>query len=286
MKNTLPKGTTLKGMRVVVDCANGAAYKVSPAVLKELNAEVVSLNVQPDGTNINKGCGSLHPEELRRAVVEHKAHVGLAHDGDADRVLFVDEQGELVDGDHLLALCALDLKRGGRLREDTIVATVMSNIGLDLAMQEAGIKVVRTAVGDRYVLEEMLAKGYMLGGEQSGHIIFLEHHTTGDGIVTALQVLATMQRCGKPLSELKACMTSYPQVLISAPIRRNAAIEELPRVQEAIRSAEAGMGGKGRVLVRVSGTEPVVRVMVEGEEPAKIERLAREIALVIERELG
>lgn len=256
------------------------------AVLRELNAEVVSLNVEPDGTNINKGCGSLHPEEVRRAVVKHKAHVGFAHDGDADRVLFVDERGELMDGDHILALCALDLKREGRLREDTIVATVMSNIGLDLAMQEAGIKVVRTAVGDRYVLEEMLAKRYMLGGEQSGHIIFLEHHTTGDGLVTALQVLATMQRCGKPLSELKACMTSYPQVLINAPVRRRAVVEELPRVQEAIRSAEAGMGGRGRILVRLSGTEPVARVMVEGEESAKIERLAREIALVIEKELG
>ena len=286
VKNTLPKGTTLKGMRVVVDCANGAAYKASPAVLRELHAEVVSLNVQPDGTNINKECGSLHPEGLRRAVVEHKAHIGIAHDGDADRVLFVDERGETMDGDHILALCALDLKREGRLREDTVVATVMSNIGLDIAMQEAGIKVVRTAVGDRYVLEEMLSKRYTLGGEQSGHIIFLEHHTTGDGIVTALQVLATMQRCGKPLSELKACMRSYPQVLINTPVRRRAAIEELPRVQEAIRSAEAGMEGRGRVLVRLSGTEPLARVMVEGEEPAKVERLAREIALVIEKELG
>jgi phosphoglucosamine mutase len=285
-KNTLPKGTTLKGMRVVVDCANGAAYKVSPAVLKELNAEVVSLNVEPDGTNINKGCGSPHPDKLRRAVLKHKAHVGFAHDGDADRVLCVDEQGELVDGDHILALCALDLKREGRLRNNTIVATVMSNIGLDIAMQEAGIHVVRTAVGDRYVLEEMLAKQYTLGGEQSGHIIFLEHHTTGDGIVTALQVLATIQRCGKPLSELKACMTSYPQVLINTPVRRRAAMEELPRVQEAIRSAEAGMGGKGRILVRLSGTEPVARVMVEGEDSAKIERLAQGIALVIEKELG
>ena len=285
-KNTLPKGTTLKGMRVVVDCANGAAYKVSPAVLKELNAEVVSLNVQPDGTNINKGCGSLHPGGLQRAVSRHKAHLGFALDGDADRVLFVDERGETMDGDHILALCALDLKREGRLREDTIVATVMSNIGLDIAMQEAGIKVVRTAVGDRYVLEEMLAKHYMLGGEQSGHIIFLEHHTTGDGMVTALQVLATMQRCGKPLSELKACMRSYPQSLINVPVRRRAAIEELPRVQQAIRLAEAGIGARGRVLVRLSGTEPVARVMVEGEDPAKVERLAREIARAIEKEVG
>lgn len=285
-KNSLPKGMTLKGMRVVVDCANGAAYKVSPTVLKELNAEVVSLNVQPDGTNINKGCGSLHPEGLRRAVVKHKAHLGFAHDGDADRVLFVDERGDVVDGDHILAICALDLKKAGRLPQDTIVATVMSNIGLDVAMQEAGIRVVRTAVGDRYVLEEMLANRYMLGGEQSGHIVFLDHHTTGDGIVTALQVLATMQRCGKPLSELKACMTSYPQVLINAPVRRKAVVEELSRVQEVIRSAEATLGRRGRVLVRCSGTEPVARVMVEGENLAKVERLAREIALVIEKELG
>src|SRR5574337_1841395 len=239
-KNTLPKGMTLKGMRVVVDCANGAGYKVSPAVLQELNAEVVPLNVQPDGTNINKECGSLYPEELRQAVITHKAHLGFAHDGDADRVLCVDERGELVDGDHILALCALDLKREGRLREDTIVATVMSNIGLDLAMREVGIKVVRTAVGDRYVLEKMLADRYMLGGEQSGHIIFLEHHTTGDGIVTALQVLSTVQRSGKPLSELKRCMTPYPQVLINVPVRRRVSIDELPRVQETIRSAEAG----------------------------------------------
>lgn len=285
-KNTLPKGMTLKGMRIVVDCANGAAYKVSPAILRELNAEVIPLNIQPDGTNINQGCGSLYPDGLRQAVVAHNAHLGFAHDGDADRLLCVDERGELVDGDHILALCALDLRREARLRWDTIVATVMSNIGLDLAMREAGITVVRTAVGDRYVLEKMLAEQYILGGEQSGHIIFLEHHTTGDGIVTALQVLAAMQRCGRPLSELNACMTSYPQVLINTPVRRRAAIEELPRVQEMIRSAEVGMAGNGRILVRLSGTEPVARVMVEGEETARIERLAREIALAIEKELG
>ncbi len=285
-KNTLPKGMTLKGMRVVVDCANGAAYKVSPTVLKELNAEVVPLNVQPDGTNINKACGSLHPEALRRAVVKHKAHAGFAHDGDADRVLFVDERGELVDGDHILALCALDLKREGRLTDDAVVATVMSNVGFEVAMREAGIKVVRTPVGDRYVLEEMLAKRYAVGGEQSGHIIFLEHNTTGDGIVTALQVLATMRRQGKPLSELSACMTSYPQVLVNVQVGRRSALENLPRVQETIRAAEARLGKTGRVLVRLSGTEPVARVMVEGQEQRTIERLAQEIALVIERELG
>lgn len=285
-KNTLPKGMTLKGMRVVVDCANGAAYKVSPTVLKELNADVVALNVQPDGMNINKGCGSLHPEALRRAVVKHKAHAGFAHDGDADRVLFVDERGELVDGDHILALCALDLKREGRLTQDTVVATVMSNLGLEGAMQEAGIKVVRTPVGDRYVLEEMMAKGYALGGEQSGHIIFLEHNTTGDGIVTALQVLATMRRQGKRLSELSACMTTYPQVLINVQVRRRSDMEGLPRVQEAIRAAEARLGKTGRVLVRLSGTEPVARVMLEGQDQRTIERLAQEIALVIEKELG
>jgi phosphoglucosamine mutase len=273
-------------MRVAVDCANGAAYKVSPAVLKELNAEVVPLSVQPDGTNINKGCGSLHPEGLQRAVLRHKAHIGFAHDGDADRVLFVDERGELVDGDHILALCALDLKREGRLHENTVVATVMSNIGLEIAMQEAGIRVVRTAVGDRHVLEEMLAKRYTLGGEQSGHIIFLEHNTTGDGIVTALQVLAAMQRHGKRLSELSACMTSYPQVLVNVQVRRERALEELPSVQQVIRSAETRLGKTGRVLVRLSGTEPVARVMVEGRDDQTVERLAREIALVIEKEMG
>ncbi|MEK6660438.1 MAG: phosphoglucosamine mutase [candidate division NC10 bacterium] len=285
-KNSFPKGMTLKGMRVVVDCANGAAYKVSPTVLKELNADVVPINVQPDGTNINKGCGSLHPEALRRTVVKHKAHAGFAHDGDADRVLFVDERGGLVDGDHILALCALDLKAEGRLHEDTVVATVMSNLGLEVAMREAGIRVVRTAVGDRYVLEEMLANRYTLGGEQSGHIIFLEHNTTGDGIVTALQVLAIMRRQGKRLSELSACMTSYPQVLVNVPVRRRSALEELPSLQEGIRSVEARLGGTGRVLVRLSGTEPVARVMVEGQEHRTIERLARELALMIKKELG
>jgi phosphoglucosamine mutase len=285
-KNTFPKGMTLKGMRVVVDCANGAAYKVSPTVLRELNAEVVALNVQPDGTNINKASGSLHPEALRRAVTKHKADVGFAHDGDADRVIFVDERGGVVGGDQVLALCALDLKRDGRLREETVVATVMSNVGLEMAMQEAGIKVVRTPVGDRYVLEEMLAKGYTLGGEQSGHIIFLDHNTTGDGIVTALQVLAIMRRQGKTLSELAACMTPCPQVLVNVQVRRRSALEDLPRVQGVIRSAEARLGKAGRVLVRFSGTEPVARVMVEGQERHTIDVLARDIATAIEKELG
>jgi phosphoglucosamine mutase len=285
-KNSFPKGMTLKGMRIVVDCANGAAYKVSPTVLKELNAEVVPINIQPDGTNINKGCGSLHPEALRRAVLRQKAHIGFAHDGDADRVLLVDERGALVDGDHVLALCAVDLKAEGRLHEDTVVATVMSNVGFEVAMREAGIKVVRTAVGDRYVLEEMLANRYTLGGEQSGHIIFLEHNTTGDGIVTALQVLAIMRKHGKRLSELSACMTSFPQVLVNVPVRRRSALEELPSLQEGIRSVEARLGNTGRVLVRLSGTEPVARVMIEGQEHGTIERLARELALIIEKELG
>ncbi len=285
-KNTFPKGMTLKGMRLVVDCANGAAYKVSPTVLKELNAEIVPINVQPDGTNINKACGSLHPEALRRAVLKHKATAGLAYDGDADRVIFVDERGAVVGGDQILALCALDLKREGRLREETVVATVMSNVGLEMAMHEAGIKVVRTPVGDRYVLEEMLAKGYTLGGEQSGHIIFLDHNTTGDGIVTSLQVLAIMRRQGKPLSELAACMTLCPQVLVNVQVRRRSALEDLPGVQEVIRSVETRLGKTGRVLVRFSGTEPVARVMVEGQESKTIDALAREIAVAIEKELG
>jgi phosphoglucosamine mutase len=255
-------------------------------VLKELNAEVVPLNVQPDGTNINKACGSLHPDGLRRAVLKHKADAGFAHDGDADRVIFVDERGEVVGGDQILALCALDLRRDGRLREETVVATVMSNIGLEMAMQEAGIKVVRTPVGDRYVLEEMLAKGYTLGGEQSGHIIFLDHNTTGDGIVTALQVLAIMRKEGKRLSELAACMTLCPQVLVNVPVRRRSRLEDLPGVQGAIRSVEGRLGSAGRVLVRLSGTEPVARVMVEGRDRHTIGTLAREIAGAIEKEMG
>lgn len=285
-KNSLPKGQELKGMRVVVDCANGATYRVSPTVLRELGAKVVSLNVQPNGININRECGSLYPEGLQRAMLRHRAHVGFAHDGDGDRVIFVDERGALVDGDQLLALCALDLQAAGRLREQTVVATVMSNLGLELCLRQAGIKLVRTAVGDRYVLEEMLRGGYVLGGEQSGHIIFLDHNTTGDGIVTALQVLAVMQRTGRPLSALAACMTRLPQTLVNVRVRRKDPLGSLPGVQAAIREAEAHLGAEGRLLVRYSGTEPLVRVMVEGSDAAVIQASADMVVQAVQAALG
>jgi phosphoglucosamine mutase len=285
-KNAFPKRLTLRGLKIAVDCAHGAAYKVSPTVLRELGADVVALNVAPDGLNINANCGSLHPEGLQEVVVGEGAHVGFAHDGDADRVLVVDERGGLVDGDQVMALCALDMLRRGALDCRTIVATVMSNYGLDVAMREAGITVVRTAVGDRYVLEEMLRHGYPLGGEQSGHVIFAEHNTTGDGVITALQILAAMLRSGKPISELAAGMQRFPQVLQNVRVSRREDLTRLPAVQEAIREAEAAVAGAGRVLVRFSGTEPLARVMVEGRDEAAIRSLADAICAAIRDALG
>jgi phosphoglucosamine mutase len=285
-KNSFPKRLTLRGLKIVVDGAHGAAYKVSPTVLRELGADVVAINVAPDGVNINAHCGSLHPEGLQRTVVTEGAQIGFAHDGDGDRVLVVDERGALVDGDQIMALCALDMLAGGRLDCRTVVATVMSNYGLDVAMREAGIAVVRTAVGDRYVLEEMLRHGYPLGGEQSGHVIFAEHNTTGDGVITALQVLAAMLRAGKPVSELAACMRRFPQVLENVRIRQRQDLSALPDVQAAIRAAEAAVSGSGRVFVRFSGTEPVVRVLVEGPDGAVIRRLADDIAGKLREALG
>jgi len=283
VKATFPRGLSLRGMRVVADCAHGANYKVTPAVLRELGADLLALNVAPDGININDGCGSLHPEGLQRAVVAERAQVGFAHDGDGDRVLFVDENGELVDGDQVLAICGIALQREGRLARQTVVATVMSNLGLELALAEHGIKLVRTQVGDRYVLETMLRDQYILGGEQSGHIIFAEHNSTGDGIVTALQILAVMQRTGQPLSKLAACMRRYPQVLQNVRVARRAEPESLPAVQAAIREAEAALAGGGRVLVRCSGTEPLIRVMLEGPDDDTIRHWAGRIAEAVRR---
>lgn len=285
-KNTFPRDLTLAGLRVVVDCANGAAYKVSPEVLLELGAEVTILSAQPDGRNINRDCGSVHPEALLAAVRRHGAHVGLTHDGDADRVLLADERSRLVDGDQILAICALDLQARGLLPGGGVVGTVMSNYGLEIALRKAGLALVRTTVGDRYVVEEMQRGGYALGGEQSGHIIFLEYQTTGDGIVTALQVLAAMKRAGRPLSRLAAVMPRFPQVLINVPVAGRAPLEEVPAIRTAIAKAEAKLHGKGRVLVRFSGTESKVRVMVEGKERRETEAIARGIASVVAKALG
>ena len=285
-KNAFPKRLTLRGMRIVLDCAHGATYRVSPTVLQELGAEVVALNVAPDGLNINAGCGSLHPEVIQKAVLEYRADVGFTHDGDGDRVLAADEHGNLVNGDQILALCALDLHAEHRLAGDTVVATVMSNVGLEVALRRAGLRLVRTPVGDRWVLEEMLRGGYTLGGEQSGHIIFGEHSTTGDGIVTALQVLAAMRRAGKPLSELAAGMPRFPQVLENVRVERREDLATLDEVQSRIRQAEAALEGAGRVLVRFSGTEPLVRVMIEGPDETMIRQWAVEIAAAVRKSLG
>ncbi|MFQ5882069.1 MAG: phosphoglucosamine mutase [Candidatus Methylomirabilales bacterium] len=285
-KGTVPKGLSFTGLKVVVDCAHGAAYKVAPTILRELGAEVIPLNVQPNGLNINERCGSLYPEVVKRAVLKYKADIGISHDGDGDRAILVDEAGAVLDGDHILAICALDRKSRDLLRFDTVVATVMSNIGLELCLREAGIRLVRAPVGDRYVLEEMLRHEYNLGGEQSGHIVFLDHNTTGDGVVTALQVLSLMVKRQEPLSELRRCMTVYPQVLVSVRVTGKRDLESIPAVQTAIAEAEAQLNGSGRVLVRYSGTEPVARVMVEGREAEQVRRLARSIAEVIEKELG
>ncbi len=286
LKNTFPKDLDLKGLRIVLDCANGAGYKVAPAVLTELGAEVIPIGVSPNGMNINDGCGSMHPEVMAEKVCEYRADLGIALDGDADRVIFVDEKGVEVDGDHIMALCGTELINAGQLKKKTIVATVMSNMGLDIAMKKAGGKVVRTAVGDRYVVEEMLNNGYNLGGEQSGHMVFLDHNTTGDGILSALQVLAIIQRSGKKLSELSQVMTSLPQVLVNVQVRKKADLKKISPIREVIDQVEAELGDTGRVLVRYSGTEPLLRVMIEGEDQSRIETLAEQVAGAVREHLG
>lgn len=286
VKNTFPKQLTLDGLRVVVDCANGAAYKVAPEVLEELGADVTALGVEPNGENINAGCGALHPEGLARMVAETGAHVGLALDGDADRAILVDEKGEVVDGDEIIAMAAKELMRQGALAKNTVVATVMSNFGLERAIDELGGRLVRTPVGDRYVVEQMLKDGYNLGGEQSGHIVFLDHTTSGDGLITALFVLGLVVESGKPLSELRRVMRRTPQVLLNTRVSERREISELPGVSRAIRAAEQALGRTGRVLVRYSGTEALARVMLEGENPDELQRLAEDIVASFQKELG
>lgn len=277
---------SLAGLRVVLDCANGAAYKVAPPIFKELGAEVIVLNNEPNGTNINEECGSTYPNVIGEAVLRYRADIGIALDGDADRVIMVDECGERVDGDHIIAMCALDMKRRGKLKHDSVVVTIMSNIGFDVAMRDNGINVIRTDVGDRHVVEEMRRHGYALGGEQSGHIIFLNRSTTGDGTLSALHVLAMLKKRGEKLSELAQCMTSYPQVLVNVPVAEKRPIDGMPPVMELIATAEARLGDDGRVLVRYSGTESKCRVMLEGTDRAVIDGLAAQIADAISKEIG
>jgi len=285
VKSTFPRGRTLEGLRIVVDCANGSAYKITPYVLSELGADVIAINNKPDGVNINAGCGSTHPEALQRSVLENNADIGIAHDGDADRTILCDEKGQIVDGDKIMAICALSMKRERRLSKNTVVATVMSNIGLEKFLNKSGIKLIRTQVGDRYVVEEMLRGKCNLGGEQSGHIVFLDHNTTGDGAITALQILSIMCKTGKRLSELASPVTIYPQILVNVRVSRPRDIREFPELLNTIKKAEKRLNG-GRILVRPSGTEPKMRIMVEGHDAEEIEMIANEIAEAVEKMVG
>ncbi len=274
------------GLKIVVDCANGAAYEAAPTVLRRMGAEVIVLNDKPNGININRDAGSTHIEGLQQAVVVHGADLGIAHDGDADRCLAVDETGAVVDGDQIMVICAIELLRQGKLADNTLVATVMSNLGLHQALRKAGGKIAVTPVGDRYVLEAMLTHGYGLGGEQSGHIIFSDYSTTGDGLVTALQLIAAKVRAGRKLSELAALMTRFPQVLVNVRVKNKAGWQENEAITAAIDAAGRELGEDGRVLVRPSGTEPLIRVMAEGPSQPELEALVERVAAVISRELG
>ncbi len=276
----------LDGLRVAIDCGHGAASVTTPAAFRALGAEVTAVNCDWDGTDINRACGSTHLEVIAEVVRSGEFDLGIAHDGDADRVLAVDETGAVIDGDAIMAVCALDLRDRGALAGDTVVATVMSNLGFDVALRERGITVVKTRVGDRYVLDQMRASGAAFGGEQSGHVIFLEHATTGDGLVTALQLAAVIRRSGKRLSELAGVMVHYPQVLENVRVAHRELLSSSAAIADAVRVAEATLGDSGRVLVRASGTEPLVRVMVEAAEENQARSIAEHIADLVRVELG
>ncbi len=286
VKKTFPLELRLDGLRVVLDCANGAAYKVGPTMLEELGAEVFTIGVEPNGRNINDGVGSQHPEKLIEKVRELRADVGIAVDGDADRVVMCCEKGNLLDGDAILALCARDLAERGKLAGRAVVATVMSNLGLERALAEIGVELVRTQVGDRYVVEEMRRHGYTLGGEQSGHVIFLEHGHTGDGLLTALQVLAILRRKQRPLSELASGIERFPQVLVNVAVAEKRPFDSLPEFSRQLRAVEESLGTRGRVLIRYSGTEAKARVMVEGEDEKRVHEIANELADGLRRALA
>ena len=285
-KSVFPKGMTLDGLRIVLDCAHGATYKMAPIIFSELGAEVIAIGVNPNGQNINKNSGALHPEVVAKQVVKHKADLGIALDGDGDRVAIVDRRGIYLDGDYVMAICALDMLEAKTLKKKTLVTTVMSNLGLDYAIKKAGGKVVRTKVGDRYVVDEMRAEGYNFGGEQSGHHIFLDYSTTGDGILSALQLLAVMRKNHKPLAELAGVLQKLPQVLRNVPVKEKQDLTHLHSVSDAIERVEKKLRDRGRVLVRYSGTEPLVRIMVEGPNQKECQHFAEEIGKAITKELG
>ncbi|MDA8163025.1 MAG: phosphoglucosamine mutase [Desulfobacteraceae bacterium] len=286
LKQTFPKELTLDGLRIVIDCANGATYKVAPAVFEELGADVIKLGIAPNGTNINEDCGALYPESIRQAVLDNSAHMGIAFDGDGDRVIVVDERGRVVDGDHIMAICAKHLMAENKLRNNTLVATVMSNIGLEFALEGMGGRLLRTKVGDRYVVEAMREGGYNFGGEQSGHIIFLDYMTTGDGILAALQLLAIMQLTGLPLSELAMVMESMPQVLYNLRTKNRKSLHEIKGLDEVQKKFLNELKGRGRILIRPSGTEPLMRIMVEGEDRDHINLVAQAIMEYIAMDCG
>ncbi|MGD0207843.1 MAG: phosphoglucosamine mutase [Verrucomicrobiota bacterium] len=286
-KASFPRGLTLEGVRIVVDCAHGAAYKSTPCVLRELGAEVMVYGNQPNGMNINQDCGSMHPEAVCRKVVEHKAHLGIAHDGDADRVLLCDEQGNLIDGDDIMAIAALDMLAQKTLAEKTLVTTVMSNAGLEAAIKTAGGKMVRTAVGDRNVIDEMLRHGFNFGGEQSGHLIFRDFGTTGDGLVAALQMLRIVKARQTPLSRLAKCWTRFPQLVTNVKVREKKPFEQLDGVLKLVRQAEAELkSAGGRVLLRYSGTEPKARLLLEGRDAKILEKWSDKICAAIQKQIG
>lgn len=282
--------TTIKGdfigLKIVLDCANGAAYELAPTVFRELGADIITVGAEPDGLNINAGVGSTHPEYLREEVLKHGAHLGLSFDGDADRLIAIDEKGEEVDGDFILCIIGDAMKRAGKLKHDTVVTTVMANIGFFKGTENIGLKTAQTSVGDRYVMEEMRRGGYNLGGEQSGHVIFLDYITTGDGILTALQLVDTLAASGKKLSELKGLMRKFPQVLVNVRVEDKSLYQGNAAIEEAVKQVESELGDNGRVLVRPSGTESLIRVMAEGPDKDQVEAYVAQIVDVVKNELG
>lgn len=286
LKQAFPRELSLDGLKIGIDCAHGAAYKAAPAVLTELGAEVTAIGIKPNGVNINNRCGSTHPGQMTQVVKNRKLDLGVCLDGDGDRAIFIDDAGRIIDGDHVLALCAQDMLERDQLKRRTVAATVMSNLGLEIALQRMKARLIRTKVGDRYVVEEMRNRGLNLGGEQSGHTIFLDHNTTGDGILSALMVLGVMARTGRSLADLSDVMEKYPQVLVNVKVASKPPLSELPLLSKAIDQAEKDMAGAGRVLIRYSGTEAKIRIMIEGENEDRIKTLAEELAETAKNEIG
>jgi phosphoglucosamine mutase len=286
LKSTFPKEMELDGLKIVVDCAHGATYRIAPEIFTELGAEVIPMGIRPNGRNINHKCGATATETMTTLVKRHGADLGVAFDGDGDRVIMVDHRGETVDGDHIMGICAQDMLERGTLRRKTVVGTVMTNLGLELALKDRGIRLLRTPVGDRYVVEAMLKGGYNLGGEQSGHMVFLNYTTTGDGILTALRLLSVMLRKNKPLAELAGFLQKCPQILINVEVKKRKDLKTLPQARHAIQEAEKRLGPQGRLLVRFSGTEPKLRVMTEGQDEPLIRQVAQDLAQALKTMLS